>query len=282
MRKKKEILGTLTCYPMTTHIGAIIEGVDLTQKLNSKQYQDISAALVEYQVIFFRNQPMSSQNHKDLALYFGEPHLHPAYPHVEGYPEITILESTPENPSKIELWHTDMTFSATPPMGSFLVAHKIPEVGGDTMWGSSWAAFDALDNKMKEQLLKLRATHSFEYGFKESIAEKGRDFFAAAIAKNPPTSHPVIRTHPVNQRKGLFVNPLFTYQIDGMSKEGSDELLGTLYQHMIKDEFLVRFRWQEASLSVWDNRSTIHKPVNDFYGQYRQLRRITINGTKPL
>lgn len=269
------------CEPLTVNIGAVVHGIDLTRKLTESELDSIRKALLEYEVIFFRDQDLSSQNHRDLAAYFGEPHVHPAYNSVEGYPELCILESTPENPTKIELWHTDMTFSAEPPMGSFLRAVEVPEIGGDTCWGSTTAAFEALDEKLKQRLKKLEAVHSFEYGFKESIAEKGRDAFREALEKNPPVRHPVVRTHPESGKQGLFVNRLFTTHIEGLAPEESAELLEFLYQHMLKEEFTVRFRWQKNSIAIWDNRCTIHKPVNDYFPNYRHLRRITVKGDRP-
>lgn len=269
------------CEPLTVHIGAVIHGVDLTRDLSRAQLESIRTALLEYEVIFFRDQNLSSQNHRDLATYFGEPHVHPAYNSVEGFPELCILESTPENPTKIELWHTDMTFAAEPPMGSFLRAVEVPEVGGDTCWGSTTAAFEALDGELQERLRGMEAVHSFEYGFKESIAEKGREAFAEIIEKNPPVKHPVVRTHPESGKQGLFVNRLFTTHIVGLDPKESAELLEFLYQHMLKEEFTVRFRWRNNSIAIWDNRCTIHKPVNDYFPNYRHLRRITVQGDRP-
>ncbi len=274
--------GTFICEPVTVNIGAEISNIDLTQKLSQKELASLEQALVHYQVLFFRDQNLSPENHRDIAAFFGEPHIHPAYNHVEGFPEICILESTPNNPTKIELWHTDMTFSENPPMGSFLRGWDIPPVGGDTMWGSSHAAYEALPQEIKNKIKDKKAVHDFKYGFKESIAEKGEDHFAEAIKNNPPVEHPIIRTHPISGRKGLFVNPLFTTHIVGIDKKESDEILCFIYRHMIQEEFTVRFRWRKNSFAIWDNRSTIHRPVNDYlHHSYRQLRRITVKGCKP-
>ncbi len=270
------------CEPLTVNIGAEISGIDLTKKLTHEELQDIENALVHYQVIFFRDQDLSPENHRDIAAFFGEPHIHPAYNHVEGFPEICILESTPEYPTKIELWHTDMTFSQEPPMGSFLRGWEVPPVGGDTMWGSCHAAYLDLPQHIKDQIDDLKAVHDFRYGFKESIAEKGEAAFAEAIKNNPPVEHPMVRTHPISKRRGLFVNPLFTTHIVGMDKAESDVLLDFLYRHQIKEEYTVRFRWRKNSFAIWDNRATIHRPVNDYlHHAYRQLRRITVKGDRP-
>ena len=174
-----------------------------------------------------------------------------------------------------------MTFSKSPPLGSFLRALEVPSVGGDTMWGSSFAAYEALDKELKKKLDSMVAIHDFQHGFQESIAEKGIEYFAETIKKYPPVEHPVVRTHPISGRKGLFVNPLFTSHIKGMKPSVSKELLSFLYTHMIQDEFTVRFRWRNNSFVIWDNRSTIHKPVNDYFPAYRKLLRITIEGDIP-
>jgi taurine dioxygenase len=274
--------GPLICKPLTVNIGARISGIDLTaEQLPENTLQFIHDALMEYKVLFFRNQDIAPARHKEIASFFGESLIHPAYSHVPYYPEISILESTPDRPTKIELWHTDMTFSMTPPLGSFLKGVDVPDVGGDTMWGSTAAAYNALSDVMKEKIDNLYAVHSFEFGFKESIAEKGREAFQSAIDANPPIEHPMVRTHPVTKEKGLFVNSLFTTHIVGMEKSESEFLLGYLYQHMIKAEFTVRFKWEKNSFVIWDNRASIHKPVNDYFPKYRQLQRITIKGDRP-
>jgi taurine dioxygenase len=279
---KSQNFGQLMCKPLAKHIGAEIRNIDLTQKLSCSELQSIHDALVFYQVIFFRDQDISSENHKDLASFFGPVQVHPAYPHVEEYPEICILESTSKKPTLIELWHTDMTFSKTPPLGSILRAWEIPKQGGDTLWASTSAAYDALSKTMKNILEDLVAIHSFSYGFKESINLPGGDEkFKQNILENPPVLHPIVRTHPVTKRKGLFVNKLFTTHIKNMKSNESEMLLNFLYEHMEQEKFSVRFKWQKNSIAFWDNRLTIHRPVNDYFPAYRQLRRITIDGDRP-
>lgn len=267
---------------ITAALGAEISGIDLNQPLTEETFDFIHQALLEHQVIFFRDQDLLPEMHKQLALRFGPVQIHPAYNHVPGYPEICILENSEEKPSKIEKWHTDMTFSATPPLGSILHSRHIPPVGGDTLFSSMSAAYEALSDKMQSFLSGLTAIHDFRHGFKESLAEPGGpERLAGAIAANPPVEHPVVRTHPETGKKGIFVNSLFATHIVGMKASESEALLNFLYQHVILPEFICRFTWQVNSVAFWDNRITQHKPVNDFGLQYRVMQRITIDGDRP-
>ena len=151
-------------------IGAEIHGIDLSHPINNENYLQLRSLWVKHQVIFFRDQNIGPQHHKALASLFGPVLNHPAYETVDGFPEVTILESTPENPTKIELWHTDMTFKKSPPLGSIVRGIVIPEKGGDTMWSSLTAAYQGLSDKMQQFLSGLTAVHDFAHGFKESLA----------------------------------------------------------------------------------------------------------------
>ena len=271
-----------TVKPIAAALGAELHGVDLGKDLSSEIYQQIRQLLVTHQVIFFRDQDISPAQHKALAQSFGPLQTHPAYDTVEGYPEITILESTAQNPSKIEAWHTDMTFRQHPPLGTVLRSRICPPTGGDTLWASMTAAFDGLSAPMQEFLSGLNAEHDFSYGFKESLAEPGgRERLAQAVADNPPVQHPVIRTHPESGKKVIFVNSLFTTHIIGLGKKESEALLNFLFQHITTPEYSCRFHWEPNSIAIWDNRSTQHRPINDYFPAHRLLERITIDGDTP-
>jgi taurine dioxygenase len=271
-----------TVKPLTTALGAEIHGVDLNEDLSPDALKEIRRLLVEYQVIFFRDQDISPEQHRNLAASFGPLQTHPAYGTAEGFHEITILESTAEKPTKIEAWHTDMTFREHPPLGAVLRSKIVPPQGGDTMWSSMTAAYDALSAPMQALLSGLTAEHDFSHGFKESLAEPGgRERLAQAVADNPPVVHPVIRTHPESGKKVLFVNSLFTTRILELEKYESAALLSFLYEHVTTAEFTCRFSWQPNSIAIWDNRSTQHKPINDYFPAHRMLHRITIDGDKP-
>ena len=262
-------------------LGATIQNIDLREPLDKDLAAFISQALAENEVIFFRDQEISPQQHKDFALRFGKLQSHPVYPTVEGFPEITILENDEENPSKIEKWHTDMTFKQTPPLGSILLGKVIPKKGGDTLFASLSAAFSDLPKEMRESLQAMNAIHSFEHGFKESLSEPyGREKLSQALKDNPPVEHPVIRTHPITGKKLIFVNSLFTLKIKSLSDSKSKELLDFLCEHIKQEKYQCRFSWEVNSIAFWDNRSVIHKPDNNYWPQVRRMERITIDDTQ--
>ena len=268
--------------PISQALGAELHGIDLCADLSPKIYAEIRQLLIKHQVIFFRDQDISPAQHKALAESFGPVQTHPAYETVPGYPEITILESTADKPSKIEVWHTDMTFRKHPPLGSVLRSKICPPQGGDTMWASMTAAYNGLSPSMQEFLGTLEAEHDFSYGFKESLAEPGgKDRLAQAVADNPPAHHPVIRVHPESNEKVIFVNALFTTRILGLPPKESAAILSFLYEHIVTSEYTCRFHWEPNSIAIWDNRSTQHKPINDYFPAHRLLERVAIDGDKP-
>lgn len=268
--------------PLSAALGAEIHGLDLSRELKREDFLRIRKLLNEYEVIFFRDQDISPARQKALALSFGPLQTHPAYDTVEGFPEITILESTSAKPTKIEAWHADMTFREHPPMGTVLKSVITPPRGGDTLWSSMTAAYEGLSFHMQKFLDGLTAVHDFAHGFKESLAEPGgRERLADAVAANPPVRHPVIRTHPETGKKVIYVNSLFTTHIDGLRSAESKALLEMLFAHIATVEYTCRFQWQPDSIAIWDNRSTQHKPVNDYFPAHRRMERITIDGDKP-
>jgi taurine dioxygenase len=268
--------------PVAGALGAEIYGIDLSRELSDSEQLTIRQTLNEYEVIFFREQNTAPHYLSALARMFGPVQSHPAYETVEGFDEITILESTSVKPTKIEAWHTDMTFRQHPPMATLLRSVIIPPKGGDTLFSSMTVAYDALSQPMKTLLDGLTAVHDFSQGFKESLAEPGgRERLADAVAANPPVRHPVIRIHPETGRKAIFVNTLFTTHIEGLPRAESRALLDFLFEHVTTVEFTCRFQWRENSLAIWDNRCTQHRPVNDYFPAHRRMERITIDGDQP-
>lgn len=268
--------------PISAALGAEVHGIDLREPIDDPTFEALESALLEHQVLFFRDQPIEPKHHQALAARFGEPVKHPAYRTVDGFDEIAILEVTEDAPPKIDTWHTDMTFLERPPLGSVLRARVVPERGGDTMWASLFGAYDRLSDRMKHYLEGLEATHSFAHGFRHSLSEPGMaERLREAAVANPPVNHPVVRTHPRSGRKALFVNRLFTTHLVGVGEAESDAVLSYLFDHLELPELTCRFRWRPNSIAFWDNRATLHRPVNDFWPALRRMERITIAGDRP-
>lgn len=258
-------------------LGAYISALDITQSLSDEDIAALKHALAEHQVIFFRDQNISHLNHRELGEKFGPLLQHPTYPTVDGYPEIMILDNDRENPSKIDDWHVDMSFTASPPLGSVLVGRVVPETGGDTMFASLAAAYDDLSESMKKALGELTATHSLEYGFRQSLAEPGgRERLQQAIDQNPDVVHPLLRTHPQTGRKSIFYSSTFTRRINELSAKDSEDMLVWLNHHTTQEKYIYRFKWRQNSIAFWDNRSVIHMPVNDYWPDRRRMERVTI------
>lgn len=263
-------------------LGAEIKGLDLAGELTAATALELRNLLNEHEVLFLRDQAIDPEQQRALAAVFGPLQTHPAYGTVPGLPEVMILESTPENPSKIEVWHSDMTFRQHPPSVTVLRGMEIPKVGGDTLFASMTAAYESLSPGMQQYLEGLFAVHDFAQGFKESLAEPGgRERLGEALANNPPVRHPVVQVHPETGRKALFVNALFTSHIEGLPPLESSALLAFLCQHAVLPEHTCRFRWAKNSMVLWDNRSTQHKPVNDFLPASRCLHRVVSEGDHP-
>lgn len=264
-------------------LGAYVSGALLKEALDdSALFHGLRGLLLEHGVLFLRDQPLAPEQLQAVASRFGPLFDHPAYPAAAGADHVHVLESTAQAPSKIEVWHSDMTFSATPPAFTFLHGQVIPEYGGDTLWASATAAYEALSKPLKAMLDGLTAVHDFRHGFRESLAEPGgEERLAAAVAANPPVRHPVVRTHPETGRRAIYVNPLFTVRIEGLAPLESRRILSLLHEQLTTAEFTVRLAWAPNTLVIWDNRSTQHKPVNDYFPQHRKLHRVTTAGERP-
>ena len=208
---------TINVTPVTPRIGAEVDGLTLAKPLSNRQVEELHQALAEHQVLFFRDQPLDVEGHKAFGRYFGDLHIHPNTPGPEGHPEILPIHAD-ANSKRIagEYWHSDVSCDEEPPLGSILYLHTVPPVGGDTLFASQYAAYDALSPRMKTYLEGLTATHSGEHVYRATNVLVGRDDRGKVF---PQASHPIIRTHPVSRRKALFVNEGFTTHIDGLPKE---------------------------------------------------------------
>ncbi|MGA8138928.1 MULTISPECIES: taurine dioxygenase [Pseudomonas] len=275
---------SLTITPLSAALGAQIDGVTLNRPLTVEHRDAIQQALLKYQVLFFRNQPLNPVQQATFAAYFGDLHIHPIYPNVPEQPEVLILDTAVTDVRDNAVWHTDVTFLPTPALGAVLSAKQLPAFGGDTLWASGIAAFEALSAPLRQLLDGLTATHNFIKSFPvERFGNTPEDLarWEETRRKNPPLSHPVIRTHPVSGRKALFVNEGFTTRINELEEAESEAILKLLFAHGTRPEFTIRWRWQEHDVAFWDNRVTQHYAVDDYRPNRRVMHRATILGDAP-
>lgn len=270
---------TIEITPMTPRIGAEVSGIDLTKSLGNQQFQELHDALMEHSVLFFRNQDVDVEQHKNLGRLFGDLHIHPGSPPPPGHPEILIVHADKDSKHIAgENWHSDVTCDAEPPMGSILHLWEVPKSGGDTLFASMEAAYDDLSERMKIYLDGLTATHSGEQIYRGRYNNQKHDDTNVTYPRNV---HPVVRTHPVTGRKSIFVNKTFTTHINEIPKAESDSVLAFLYSHCAKPDYQVRFKWQPHSIAFWDNRCVQHLALWDYYPQVRSGYRVTVKGDKP-
>ncbi len=268
--------------PLSPSIGAEISGVDLSEKLTAELQQAIYQALLDHKVIFFRDQDITTAQHVAFARCFGELEIHPFAPKKKGFDEVLRIKHDRESRGRENIWHSDVTWRAEPSLGSILRAIEVPEIGGDTLWSDMAAAYDGLDDAMKERLDGLVAMHDFA-PFRQRLEAKGasREEIEEFNRKYPKAYHPVVRTHPDTRRKGLYVNRAFTQTIEGMDKDEADILLNELYRQAAVPEYQCRFRWTKNAIAFWDNRSSQHYAVSDYWPNLRIMERVTVKGDKP-
>ena len=273
--------------PIASACGAEVAGADLSQPIDDETFADIKQAFLDHQVIFFRDQDITLEQHKDFGRRFGTLNVHPRYEPLEGHPEIFPIRKDPEDERIVgESWHHDLTHLAEPPLGSILYALEVPPVGGDTMFASQYAAYESLSDGLKETLDGMIAVHDNRIQSPKVAATRN----AARTTKlrnddeaeEPECEHPVVITHPDTGRKALYVNRVRTHRFAGMTEEESRPLLEYLFEHTHKPEFTCRFRWEKGSIAFWDNRCLMHKALNDYPGHRRYMNRVTVNGARPV
>jgi taurine dioxygenase len=265
-------------------LGAIISGVDLREPLSAALAADIRGALLEHQVIFFRDQPLSPQQYLGFARAMGEPVEYPFVKGIEGYPEIIEVKKLEHERTNFGgIWHTDTAYLECPPMGSMLLAREIPPYGGDTLFANQVMALDALSPTLRGVLEGLRGVNS---SAKADVSRTREDRIKGGDGRDDArkeyvAEHPVVRTHPETGRKSLYVNTAHTVRFAGMTEEESAPLLRYLHEVQIRPEFTCRFAWEPGSIAFWDNRCALHNPVNDYHGFRRLMLRITLAGDRP-
>ncbi|MEV7231865.1 TauD/TfdA family dioxygenase [Polymorphospora sp. NPDC051019] len=247
--------------PLTGALGAEIHGIRLAE-ITDEEFAELRRLLLEYLVIFVPDQhDWSPEARVAFGRRFGRLEVHPYLPHLEGHPEIQIIDS--EQDGKIPIWHTDMTYTTNPPVGSILQIIRNPGRGGDTMWSNQYLAYESLAAPLRDLLDGLTAIHAIHIPGLDSRAE-----------------HPVVRVHPETGRRALFVNRAHTSHIAQLSRIESDALLQFLTEFATKPEFTCRHQWRPGDVAIWDNRVTQHYAVDD-YAERRTGLRLVLLGDEP-
>lgn len=272
------------CGPM---LGAEVAGARVGERIDAETAAALRALLNRYKVLFLRDLDLTHAEHLALGRAFGPLEGHPVIAHVPGFPEILDIRGAEGRVADadsdrrfrtLDKWHSDVTFRARPSFGAVLRARELPAIGGDTLWCDAAAVYEGLSDEVKRQIEGRTATHDLLFDFGDRVAPERR---AALAAEFPPQHHPIVRTHPDTGERILFVNASFTSRIDDMDEMEGAALLRHLLDQFKVPEYQVRFRWTPNAVAIWDNRSTQHYPVADYWPARRRMERVTIAGDAP-
>jgi len=268
--------------PLEGSLGACVSGVDARQPLRPDELELIRHALAERQVLFFRGQDLSGEEHLAFAAQFGVLSVDPVS-QLKGAPKVlSYIEDTEERPPAEFPWHTDLSWLCEPPAFGVLNARVIPDQGGDTIWANLFAAYDALPEETQRRVQCLELRHRPQPHFFETVRRHhGDEITDRLIAENPPVAHPLVRSHPVSGRPALYLSSLYADALVGLSPEESSSLLASLGEQLDNPQFQVRWRWQEHDLVIWDEASTNHRALGDHYPRYRRMQRCAVAGSRP-
>ncbi|ETW99496.1 MAG: hypothetical protein ETSY1_14845 [Candidatus Entotheonella factor] len=274
----------LAIRPLKPNIGAEILGVDLREPLEAAAIETLNHALAKHGVLVFHDQDMTVEQQMAFGRRFGDLSVHPFSAHLAEHPEVIVLDYTAENPPSLtDVWHSDETFRAEPPMATMLHAQIVPALGGDTLFANMAAAYKGLSAQMKGFLDGLEAIHDFKpFRTLFNHSDAHRKKLHELEDQYPHVTHPVVRIHPVSGAKVLFVNPQFTIHIKGMKADESRALLDVLFRQASIPEYQLRLEWRRHTVALWDNRLVQHYAVHDYYPQRRRMERVTIKGDRPV
>ncbi len=276
-----------TTQRLTATIGAVLDGVSLAT-CSDAEFERVREAIHEHQVVFLRGARLTAEQQLAVARRLGTPSIYPLA-RLRGVtePALQSIEDGPDSPPTAEFWHTDVTWIETPPAYAVLCGITIPPYGGDTLWSSMFAAYDALSAPIRGLVDGLVGEHTTE-SITESILERGRGSVEATAmverlhAAYPKVlTHPIVRTHPVTGRRALFLGGQSLRRIRGLSAEESDAVIALLRGHIADERFQCRWRWQEGDVAIWDERSTMHRAAADHFPQRRHVRRVEVDGDRP-
>lgn len=264
-------------------LGARITGLDLRKPLTESAAAQLRQAFVEHQVVYLPDQPLSPAEFLAFAKAMGRPIEYPFVRGIDGFPEIIEVKKLEHEKLNFGgIWHSDTTYLEVPPMGTMLLSREIPPFGGDTLFASQVAAYEALSPTMKRLLDGLVGiSSSAKADVSKTREDRLKSDGTSEARKEYVAKHPVVRTHPESGRKALYVNIGHTVGIEGLADAESKPLLEFLFEHQVRPEFTCRIVWQKDAIAFWDNRSVQHNPVNDYHGYRRVMNRITLAGDKP-
>ena len=268
--------------PISGSIGAEIHGVNLSTDLSDAVFSEIRQTFIDHGLIFFRNQELTPDDHLRFAKRWGEININRFFAKVEGYEQIAEVKKDSDQEINIGgAWHTDHSYDQIPAMGSILLARETPKTGGDTLFANMYKAYESLSDGLKGTLESMNACHSSRhvFGAHTGYAEASNQRIGNPELATQDAIHPVIITHPESKRKALYVNPEFTVNFEGWTKEESHPLLNYLTEHSTRPENITRFNWEPGSIAFWDNRCTWHFALNDYPGEKRLMHRITVEGS---
>lgn len=276
----------ITISPLAPSLGAEVAGVDLAVSPDAETVEEIRRAFLEHQVLFFRGQTLTPAQLVAAAELFGPVGTYPFAAPIPEHPQVIAVVKEPHQTTNFGgIWHSDTPYLVRPALGSALYALEVPEVGGDTVWANGYRAWETLSEGLRSVLGPLRAVHSAAKNKAKLRADHMRDGAMQAQYEDAmditEAEHPVARTHPETGRTALYVSPAHTTHFSGWTEAESAPLLDYLFRHMTQEDNTCRFRWTQGAVAVWDNRCTLHYPLNDYHGRRRVMHRVTIDGERP-
>lgn len=276
----------ITVTPYAGALGAVIGGVDLSQEQDDATISEIRRALIEHQVIFFREQDFTPEQHLAFAKRFGTLNQHDQVKGMDEYPDIIEVRQEPTDTRNFGgAWHGDVTYLPEPPLGSILYAKEVPPVGGDTLWSNLYLAYEDLSPGYRAMIDPLTVIHTpaLIYGTKSMDWSKDSSMKSSPTeAAHYETEHPLVRTHPESGRKLFYVSGAYTPRFKDQTEEESAPIIDYLMYQATREPFTCRWRWQKGDVAFWDNRATLHYALNDYHGHRRIMHRVTINGERPV
>ena len=279
----------ITVRRLSGPLGAEIDGVDLNADLGAEVWREINAAWLEHHLVVFRDQRLKPEDQARFCARFGTLATYPFVEATEGHPNVIPIIKEPDQTRNFGgAWHTDSSYMPTPPKATCLYAVQTPDHGGDTMFANTHRAFEDLTDGMKSLVGDLTGvyTPALVHGSQGSLAkvsDHGKDM---KKKHNPDTAeqrvyHPIIRSHPETGERAIYCSIYHCERIDGMSREESLPIIRYLHEHATKLDYTTRLRWQPGTLAIWDNRCVFHYALNDYRGERRHMRRVTIEGERP-